>query len=99
MRFDLLSPLAREGLFFAGVSSILLLAVIMVLSIRTLNLPKCMKCGFDSVRRAKSHTISDNLAWFFFLRPYRCGKCLRRFYCFRSHRTADAAAHRVGAEA
>ena len=97
MRFDLLSPLAREGLFFASISSLLVLAVIIALLIRTLNLPKCMKCGFDSVRRAKTHTIPDNLAWFFLVRPYRCGKCLRRFYCFRSHRTADAAAHRAGA--
>jgi len=69
MRFDLLSPVAREGTVssLASLAS-LLLAIIIVLSIRTLNLPKCMKCGFDSVRRAKSHTMPDNLAWFFFLR-------------------------------
>jgi len=52
MRFDLLSPLAREGLFFASIFSLLVLAVIIALLIRTRILPKCMKCGFDSVRRA-----------------------------------------------
>lgn len=99
MHFDVLSPVAREALFLVSVSSLLLLAVIIGLSIRTLSLPGCMKCGFRSVRRAKSHKMLDYFARLLFLRPYRCGKCLRRFYCFRSHRVTSAAAHRSEARA
>ena len=99
MPLQVLSPVAREVLFFGSVASLLLLALIIVVSIRTLSLPGCMKCGFRSVRRAKSHKMLDNLARLLFLRPYRCGKCLRRFYCFRSRRITSAAAHRAQAGA
>ena len=98
MHFDVFGPVAREALLFASMSSLLLLAVIIVLSIRTRSLPECMRCGFRSVRRAKSHKVVDNLARLLFLRPYRCEKCLRRFYGFRSHRVG-AAAHRAEAGA
>lgn len=99
MPLNVFSPVAREGLFFGSVASLLLLAVIIMLSIRTLSLPGCMKCGFRSVRRAKSHKMLDNLARLLFLRPYRCGKCLRRFYGFRSHRVTSAAGYRAEAGA
>lgn len=82
--------LALEAIFFASLAGVLLLVVVLVLVIRTLNLPKCGRCGFRGVRRAKSHKAFDSLGRFFFLRPYRCGKCLRRFYGFRSRRVANA---------
>ena len=84
---------ALEALFFASLIGVSLLIVIVALVIRTLSLPECRKCGFRNVRRSKSHTALDTLGRFFFLRPYRCGKCLRRFYCYRSQRATPVTAH------
>ena len=94
-----LGPVALEALFFAGLIGVLLLVVILTLVIRTLNLPKCGKCGLRSVRRSNSHKAFETLGCFFLLRPYRCGKCVRRFYCFRSHRAAHVPPHSAGAAA
>jgi hypothetical protein len=91
--------LELEALFFAGLIGISLLGVVVALLIRTLSLPECLKCGFRNVRRAKSAKAFDTLGRIFLLRPYRCGKCLRRFYCFRSHRVAHLPPHSAGAAA
>jgi len=48
-----------------------------------MNLVTCQRCGAAKVRPSKSRS-SDTLAGLFFLRPYRCGGCLTRFYAFRT---------------
>jgi hypothetical protein len=52
-------------------------------AIRTRNLDKCWNCGGSKIRHSKSRW-SDTLSGMFFLRPYRCGRCLTRFYAFRT---------------
>jgi len=97
MRFALLSPVALEVVLFVTLSGLLLLGGFVAFLMRTLSLPMCMRCGFRNVRRSNSRMKLDTLARCFLIRPYRCGKCLRRFYCFRSHRVNQAAAHSAGA--
>jgi hypothetical protein len=84
MGFD---TLVREGVLLASTVTLCLLAAIAVLALRTLSLPVCRNCGFQSVRRAHSHHDPlDMFARICFLYPHRCEKCLRRFYCFGSPR-------------
>jgi predicted phosphoribosyltransferase len=84
---DISIPLVREGVLLASIVSLLLLAAIIALVVRTLSLPVCRKCGFNSVRHARSHNrFSETLARVCFVVPYRCEKCLRRFYCFGTRR-------------
>jgi hypothetical protein len=52
-------------------------------AIRTRNLDECWHCGASKIRHSKSRW-SDALAKAFFLRPYRCRRCLTRFYAFRT---------------
>jgi hypothetical protein len=71
-----------------GVFAILLvllcgLAYMVLAAIRTRNLDKCWHCGASKIRRSKSRW-SDAIVGMFFLRPYRCGRCLTRFYAFRT---------------
>src|SRR6266566_5064011 len=87
MAFD--PGVVREGVLAASIVTLLVLAGLLLLVLRTRSLPVCWNCGFQSVRRSHSHQItSDNFARICFLHPYRCEKCLRRFYCFRSRRAA-----------
>jgi len=79
--------LVREGMFAAGIVALFLLVGLAVLVVRTVSLPVCQKCGFKSVRRARSHqSAADSFARACFLYPYKCEKCLRRFYCFGARR-------------
>ena len=79
--------LIREGIFAAGIVALFLLVGLTVLVVRTASLPVCQKCGFRSVRRTHSHqSAADSFARACFLYPYRCEKCLRRFYCFGARR-------------
>jgi hypothetical protein len=88
MAFDP-GTLAREDIFFVSIVTVFLPAGVIVIVLRTLSLPVCRNCGFHSVRRAHSHHRAlDTLAQVCFLCPHRCGKCLRRFYCFGAHRAA-----------
>jgi len=59
------------------------LAYLLRAGIRTWNLAECWHCGASKIRHSKSHW-SDRIAGMFFLRPYRCGRCLTRFYAFRT---------------
>ena len=59
------------------------LAYMVRAAIRTRNLDECWHCGASKIRHSKSRW-SDALAGWFFLRPYRCGRCLTRFYAFRT---------------
>ena len=84
---DLSLPLVREAALLAGIVLLFLLISIIALTVRTASLPACRQCGFHSVRRSHSHDrISDNLARLCLLVPYRCERCLRRFYCFGARR-------------
>ena len=88
------SPLAREAVAFAILISAVLIGAAMVFALRTRSLPVCGYCGFSSVRRAHSHRHTfDRLARICFLHPYRCEKCLQRFYCFRSRRMRHPRTH------
>jgi len=49
-------------------------------------LPMCWSCGASKVRRSARSRITDALAKFLFLVPYRCRGCRRRFYGLRSNR-------------
>ena len=81
------SVLAREGIFAASIVILFLLVGLAVLVVRTMSLPVCRNCGFKSVRRTHSHqSAPDGFARACFLYPYRCEKCLRRFYCFGARR-------------
>jgi hypothetical protein len=82
--FDVSDALAREAVVFGAIVGALLIASIAFLLLRTRRLPDCWKCGFHSVRRSRSHRSLDALAGICHLRPYRCEKCLERFYCFGS---------------
>jgi hypothetical protein len=86
MAFDP-DTVVREGLLLASIVILFLLAAIVALVARTRSLPVCRNCGFQGVRRAHSHHDPwDTFARVCFLFPHRCEKCLRRFYCFGSHR-------------
>jgi hypothetical protein len=52
----------------------------------SLNLPMCWSCGASKVRRSANSRVTDALAKFLFLVPYRCRSCRRRFYGLRSNR-------------
>jgi hypothetical protein len=79
--------LVREGILAASIVILFLLVGLVLLIGRTKSLPVCRNCGFKSVRRAHSHQSAvDSFARACFLYPYRCEKCLRRFYCFGAHR-------------
>ena len=67
-------------------------AYLVLAAVRTRNLDKCWHCGAEKIRHSKSHW-SDNVAAMFFLKPYRCGRCLTRFYAFRTF----APAHPIAA--
>jgi hypothetical protein len=49
--------------------------------IRTRNLGTCWHCGASKIRHSRSRW-SDTVPGWLFLRPYRCGRCLTRFYAF-----------------
>ena len=79
--------LIREGVLLASLLALALLAGIVVLVVRTGSLPVCWNCGFNAVHRSQSHPSTlDTFARLCFLHRYRCGKCLRRFYAFKSRR-------------
>ena len=59
------------------------LAYLVLAAIRTRNLDTCWHCGAAKIRHSRSRW-SDTIAGMFFLRPYRCGRCLTRFYAFRT---------------
>jgi len=80
------NTLAREGIVFASLLGLLLLAGILILALRTQALPVCWNCGHHSLRRSESHRMLDTLARGCFLHAYRCEKCLKRCYCFGSSR-------------
>ena len=80
--FDVSDTLAREAVVFVAIIGAFVLAGIAFLLLRTRGLPGCLNCGFHSVRRSRSHRLLDALASICFLSPYRCKKCLKRFYCF-----------------
>jgi hypothetical protein len=76
--------LAREGVVFGSLLGFVLLGAILIMAVRTRALPVCWNCGHHSIRRSESHRMLDTLARACLLHPYRCEKCLKRCYCFRS---------------
>jgi hypothetical protein len=80
------NTLVLEAAAFASIAGLLLLASIAVLAVRTRRLPICWRCGVACVRRSHSHHVWDNFARAALLHPYRCEKCLLRFYGFKSRR-------------
>ncbi len=74
---------------FPGIAGLVLLLLccigyLVVAGLRTWNLEKCWFCGAGKVRPSKSQSWHDTLVGAFFLTPYRCGGCLKRFYGFRT---------------
>ena len=45
---------------------------------RTVN--GCARCGSRNIRRSARYGFRDRVVSFLGLRPYRCGRCYRRFY-------------------
>ena len=82
------NTLVREGLALAGIAGLLLMAVMIRWVLHTRRLPLCWRCGVESVRRSHSHRFWDDFARAAWLHPYRCEKCLLRFYCFKSRRVS-----------
>ena len=80
------STLILEGVASAAIAGSLLLAATIRLVLRTRRLPICWHCAAEGVRRSHSRNFLDELARAVLLYPYRCEKCLQRFYCFRSRR-------------
>ena len=85
--FGVSDTLARETVVFVTILGAFLLAGMAFFLQRTRRLPGCSNCGFQSVRRSRSHRLLDALASIGHLCPYRCGKCLKRFYCFGQARS------------
>lgn len=83
--------ITREVLTLAILAIVLISVALLVLLLRTRALPTCWNCGNMSVRRAHSRRVLDYFARVALLYPYRCAKCLRRFYCFRSSHPRGAA--------
>ena len=77
------SPWFLPGIFVVLLVLLCGLAYLVLAAVRTRNLDKCWHCGAEKIRHSKSHWL-DNVAGVFFLRPYRCGRCLTRFYAFRT---------------
>jgi hypothetical protein len=50
------------------------------------NLPMCWRCGASKVRRSAMHSMTDLVAKFLFMVPYRCRGCRSRFYGLRTWR-------------
>jgi hypothetical protein len=86
--------LTREGVVLTILVGVLLLGAVIVLTLRTRALPVCWNCGHQSVRRSHSRRALDVFARACFLIPYRCEKCLQRFYCFGSRRVFRHPDHR-----
>jgi hypothetical protein len=81
---DLDAPV-REGVVLLAFVAVLLFGAVIRLMLRTRSLPVCWNCGFSTVHRAhSSRRPLDFLARTCFLYPYRCQRCLHRFYCFGS---------------
>lgn len=77
------SPWLLPGIFAVLLLLLCGMAYMVRAGIRTRNLDTCWHCGASKIRHSKSHW-SDTVAGWFFLRPYRCGRCLTRFYAFRT---------------
>ena len=77
------SPWLLPGIFVVLLALLCGMAYMVRAAIRTRNLTKCWRCGAAKIRHSKSQW-SDRLAGVFFLRPYRCGRCLTRYYAFRT---------------
>ncbi len=77
------SPWLLPGIFVVLLALLCGIAYLVLAGIRTRNLTKCWRCGAAKIRHSKSRW-SDTVAGVFFLRPYRCGGCLTRFYAFRT---------------
>jgi hypothetical protein len=93
--FDLPNAVVREAAVLVIFVGLLLLAGIVFSLLRTRSLPGCWNCGFQNVRRSHSHPLLDTFARAFLLYPHRCGKCLARFYCFRSRHLPPQLARRT----
>jgi hypothetical protein len=78
------SPWLLPGIFGASLLAVCGLGYLLIAAFRTWGLAGCWHCGAEKVRRSKSRSSLDTLAGVFFLRPYRCGGCLTRFYGFRT---------------
>ena len=77
------SPWLLPAAFVVLLTLLCGLAYLVRAGIRTRNLDQCWHCGASKIRHSKSYG-SDTLVGIFFLRPYRCGGCLKRFYAFRT---------------
>jgi hypothetical protein len=53
---------------------------------RSWSLPMCWRCGASKVRRSAIYSITDLVAKFLFMVPYRCRGCRSRFYGLRTWR-------------
>ena len=87
--------LVFEAKVLGGIVSLLFLAAVGLLILRTRSLPTCSNCGSHTVRRSHSHGFLDPFARVGLLRPYRCDSCLQRFYCFKSRRVPHHARSRA----
>lgn len=81
-----------EAVVFSALLGVLLLALILIFLLRTRSLPECGRCGFQGVRRSQPQGLLDTFARVLLLHPYRCDRCLRRFYGFRSRQVPEPSA-------
>jgi len=96
---ETLEPLTRVSIALAGIVSLPVLLAIFLIAARTRALPICWRCGFRSVRHSQSHRMFDNFARLCLLQPYRCDKCLLRYYRFPSHRALHSRGRSMAAGA
>ena len=87
--------LVFEVKVLGGIVSLLFLAAVALLLLRTRSLPACSNCGLHTVRRSHSHRFLDGFARLGLLHPYRCDSCLQRFYGFKSRRVPRHARSRA----
>jgi hypothetical protein len=88
----LLNTLILEAIVFSVLLGGLLLVLILMFLLRTRSLPECGWCGFQGVRRSQRQGLLDSVFRVLLLHPYRCDKCMRRFYCFRSSQVPEPSA-------
>ncbi len=84
------SPWILPGIFVASLLMLCGLAYLAGAGFRTWSLPGCWRCGATKVRPSLSHSWVDLMALVCFLKPYRCGGCLTRFYAFPSSSIAPS---------
>jgi len=77
-----LNPLFPLMVLLAGMMTLSVLGYLWRAAWRSSRAPVCWNCGAPKVRRSAPHYFLET----FFLKPYRCSGCLKRFYGLSTNR-------------